>query len=47
MRKYTINRSYRDFVDDEIQYELIEGLRKTKNNQFKVVKRFINKIFKK
>jgi hypothetical protein len=47
MRKYTINRSYRDFVDDEIQDELIDGLRKTKNNPFEIIKRLINKIFKK
>jgi hypothetical protein len=40
--KYTQNRKYRDFVDDEIQEEILKGIRKSKPKSF--LKKGINTI---
>jgi len=40
--KYTQNRKYRDFVDDEIQEEILKGIRKSIPNSF--LKKGIGKI---
>lgn len=40
--KYTQNRKYRDFVDDEIQEEILKGIKKDKPKS--LLKKGIGKI---
>lgn len=41
--KYSSNRSYRDFVDEEIQEEIVKNIKQNKLSGF--IKKGIGKIF--
>lgn len=45
--KYTENRRYKDFVDEETQETLVKNLRKTKKTSTSFFKKLINKFIKK